>query len=1055
MKKKILSLLLCLSVFASVFLPADFASAQTGDTAKITVNYVYEKNDAMVAQPYSAIVPAGQPFQATIALPKVLNYTITAESAAKLPEGIALDSESGLLNINLLNVTGDISMALYYRAGQAEYTVTSWKQKLGSEEYELIETVKLKGDIDAYTEAKAEQMEGFTSRVEQGIIAADGTTNVDIHYDRLSYTVVFDPNDGVNVSDPIYAEYGTTFDESYVKQPTRAGYIFKGWSPEIEYTITKSVTYVAQWEKESEIADYTIVIWGQNANDDEYAYLNSYPAYGQTDTEVTWNEGTLICPGSHVHNENCYELVCGKEEHSHVNEGCVLDCKHTHDLSCYGLDDNDKVNNKPNQINEPQGGFESGTVYTYTTVWGAITHYYLYLDGSWYCHHGFLQGDTTQITLNCTHNHSDACYSCGKEEHIHTDRALTGGCYKLTCTLEGHEHTGNCEMGALHPDRNLWAYERSDTITITADGQAVLNVYFTRKEFTITFRDGRDTVYEITERWGKDISDHWPIHGTNGTVYDQGERWKPSGSQIYNQVLVFIELMPAESFTLTVDRENYKTYVMHYYVEVLDGRGEREYDGKYFTEAFAVTANYNYVTEAEDFFALEGYTQWRSDPGFRNGQIEFERGGDVYFYYTRNSYNLNFFSGDNSNPVKTDSVKYEANLAPYDWRPTERPDYMEQDAKFVGWYLNPQCTGEKYDFAAHNMPPNDLALYAKWVNGLYTVRTFTDESLAIPYTYEGYTGKEENIVKYTLAQAPKDPVKDGTVFVGWFYKDGEAEKPFSFTMPITRDYDLYPKFSTEAVVPYTVHYYVEGTTQKLADDKTGEARIGSSVTEMAKMGSELNLVTDGQLYFPLQTSTSVKLNQANQEIIFYYKPAAETSYTVQYVDNDGNTLEPSVTKTTSASVVTEKYLEIPGYTPRQFEQTLNLSADPTKNVIVFVYDPSSTGLEIWKKGADTTRDPNASFVFHIKGTTGTNTSAVDLTVTIKGNSHIKITGLPVGSYTVEETDWSWRYTPDSASQSITLEAGGNNTLTFTNLRDNDQWLDGEDSCVNTFTGKHE
>lgn len=86
MKKKILSLLLCLSVFISLFVPAGLVAAQTrGIPAKITVNYVYEKNNAMAAQPYSATVPAGQPFQATIALPEILNYSITAESAGALP----------------------------------------------------------------------------------------------------------------------------------------------------------------------------------------------------------------------------------------------------------------------------------------------------------------------------------------------------------------------------------------------------------------------------------------------------------------------------------------------------------------------------------------------------------------------------------------------------------------------------------------------------------------------------------------------------------------------------------------------------------------------------------------------------------------------------------------------------------------------------------------------------------------------------------------------------------------------------------------------------------
>lgn len=79
MKKKILSLLLCLSVFISLFVPAGLVAAQTGDTAKITVNYVYEKNNAMAR---SRIPPRCRPAShfATIALPEILNYSITARA---------------------------------------------------------------------------------------------------------------------------------------------------------------------------------------------------------------------------------------------------------------------------------------------------------------------------------------------------------------------------------------------------------------------------------------------------------------------------------------------------------------------------------------------------------------------------------------------------------------------------------------------------------------------------------------------------------------------------------------------------------------------------------------------------------------------------------------------------------------------------------------------------------------------------------------------------------------------------------------------------------------
>ena len=83
------------------------------------------------------------------------------------------------------------------------------------------------------------------------------------------------------------------------------------------------------------------------------------------------------------------------------------------------------------------------------------------------------------------------------------------------------------------------------------------------------------------------------------------------------------------------------------------------------------------------------------------------------------------------------------------------------------------------------MPSHGIALYAKWVNGLYTVRTFTDDAMQSLYTYDGYTGVQKDIEKYALATAPTAPQKDGHVFVGWFYRDGDTEKIFSFTMPIT------------------------------------------------------------------------------------------------------------------------------------------------------------------------------------------------------------------------------------------------------------------------------
>ena len=1086
-------LLLCLAtLFSSAQLGglALIAEAAEGDTVTVTVNYVYESNSAMVAQPYTAQITKGTAFKKTIEVPYLFNYSIPVNQAVGLGAGIDLNKDSVSnkysMNFNLSAVNEDITVTLYYVAGTAKYKVKHYYQNLeDGSQYTMDPTiVELTGDIDAYTEADANNKPGFRCKgIPQNTIAADGTTVVEIYYDREYYTAVFDVNGGINGPEPIYAKYGTTFKVSDIQQPERKGYVFEDWfDPDGnpiagDVAIEGNVTYTAQWRPEKAHADYTIVLWGQNANDDEYSYLSSHEAWGNVGNQVTWNEDTLI---SHVHTDGCWELTsCTQEAHTH-SAACGLKCTHTHTAACYGgTKQEEPVDGKTGSANEniaqfkklTGGTLKNGMVYRVkcdgATSTPGYDKYYLYFDNTWYLvSSSNITGDAVASSnkvnahdhswniisgndkdhfwvynskLSCTHTHTDACYACGKTEHTHGP-----GCGKLTCGLSD---TPKEYMRDIQPDSNLWKFKSSETVTVDANGSTVLNVYFDRAEFTLTIKYGRSSneTETIIDRWGANVKDRFDAIETNAKKAEPRynlQGWLDSTTSKYtNNVMI----MPQVNKTLTAEynRDSTKN-TMTYYAADLNGDYQEIFTIVFYGNGFTVTA--------DEYYEREGFTINKS----RSSEVGDDCDG-AKFYYDRNTYNLEFYSASNNEEEKTGNVKYQAPLSEYNYTPTQKPAGLEPDAVFVGWYLNHERTGEAYDLSAHTMPSHNIALYAKWVNGLYTVKTFTDETMKTPYTYDGYTGVQEKIIKYTLATAPADPKKDGYQFIGWFYKDGEAEKPFSFTMPITKDYDLYPKFSEPKEVTYTVHYYKNGTTEKVASDRTNYVMIGTTVTEKAKMGKDLDLVDSGMQnkYYPTKTSTSVIINQIDQEITFYYTEATSVEYTVYYQDANGKNLIDPATKTTNFSTVTEQYVPINGYAPRQFSIMKELSTNEEENKIIFIYDPTLTTLTLEKQGWQEI-DENQTFLFHVKGSPkDPNTKDVDLTVTIHGNGKTTVTDLPVGEYIItEETGWSWRYTPQNgAERTVTVGAGGL-TVQYQNSRTQTQWLDGDNYSVNHFDSKN-
>ena len=535
---------------------------------------------------------------------------------------------------------------------------------------------------------------------------------------------------------------------------------------------------------------------------------------------------------------------------------------------------------------------------------------------------------------------------------------------------------------------------KSDKVTVKGDGSTVLNVYFTRNTYTLTFKDGDIKIvcgkvehehsheqcctktgwhlscnskkcpvgYEhehttggwgtascykysdltITAKYQADIHSNFPIKDGNKTIW-----WTvPSDCESFmsGTQLGSIDTMPGENITFTRASAD-SGAVLWYYVETLNGAaGDYTHGGKNFKLYKKIDIEQSgWLTYTEEFHNITGFTQWWSDPAFD----KMEQGGTTsgvkknnYLCYTRNSYNLKFYNYNALVNDKGGSVQFEAPLSSYYFVP-EYPSDVELNAyEFAGWYTTDKCyDGSEADLSTMTMPASNVILYAKWVPKTHTVKTYL--------TKDAMDNGSAELQKWTVTHgstvpnAPEDPENGNYTFVGWFYDENGTEKAFDFSMPVNRDLNLYAKWSSNTLMEYTIRYAIknaDGTFTYIADDTTGSALAGTTKTFDAKTGTQLN---DGYQtgYFPQTGSHSLTMNiEGGNEFTFEYVPKAEVNYTVRYLEKDTNiVLHEEKQKATSDAVITEKFEQIAGYAPDAYQKRLVLSANDEENVITFWY----------------------------------------------------------------------------------------------------------------------
>ena len=176
-------------------------------------------------------------------------------------------------------------------------------------------------------------------------------------------------------------------------------------------------------------------------------------------------------------------------------------------------------------------------------------------------------------------------------------------------------------------------------------------------------------------------------------------------------------------------------------------------------------------------------------------------------------------------------------------------------------------------------------------------------------------------------------------------------------------------------------------------------------------------------------------------------PALTITYTPNASQIDDNNKINSTQDIPVAAVVKIGNEDVTTYTTfvhTPCDPACGWSEPAQKGSPAFLLHVKTASLIINKTGADGNK--NEGFIFDVTGPNN-----LTFRVSVKDNGTVKITGLPLGTYTVTEDEgWSWRYTATGSAKAELTKAKPDGAVTIQNEKDNPYLLDGNDYKQNNF-----
>ena len=753
---------------------------------------------------------------------------------------------------------------------------------------------------------------------------------------EAGHWLTFDSKGGSYVA-PVFVPNGKTAAKP-VDDPTRPGYTFAGWDFDFNTPLTADATATAKWKVDTRTR-YTVIHWQENADDDEYSYVESETKYGETAattaaaakryngfTAQTITQQTIAGDGSTIVNvyykRNVYSVtfwtvkwegdllgIVGKYVKDKEIVKNRITAKHGANIRKQWPGGTWKVsaNGSVFQANidvMPIGGFEF-----FKTEQGSAKAYYYLAD---------LNG---KYVLDHTDTGASSSSSVTKEDRYD----ITGFvCNKQRSAKDGANYNG-------------------------------AKFYYDRAEYKVIYINSGNTVNTESYKYQQDISDAGNYTRPDTAAPQKGFTFAGWYADADGKVpYVFTgKTMPAQNITVYAKWEA-PTYTITFYKHTGEEYGLETY------AKYGETAEYDENEVGQYLYTPKGYEflGWVQEDGTPfNFETKIYRDYKLYAKVaSKAAYSVTYDANGGSGDVPEDNQKY-AEGALADVKPADGLT-PPQGKIFLGWSTNPDATtAEVYPYGKLTIGTADVTLYAIW-----GVRENT-----VAITYNGNGGAlTDGKTEYTISSLPNNGkitveqntfAKAGYKFVSWNTQaDGKGTSfaPDDKARVNSEDENVLYAIWEAAEQEYTVEFYYENTDGTYTIDDNLTATRQAKTEETVSVTDEDKTQTKGTQYVFDQNNAENVLSDVipttGTLVLKLYFKLNTAQYTIHHY-LWGTTI-PVAEDQTGTMTIGEELTAEPAPEATRMEGTnvyeyvphkkITITADPDDNVITVYYTKNVT-----------------------------------------------------------------------------------------------------------------